>query len=66
MQAFIRGQDPELIGARLHQRFMANVDEGILLTPEQSAASLLARLPGEDTGQIWNVTDPLPTDGDPR
>jgi NAD(P)-dependent dehydrogenase (short-subunit alcohol dehydrogenase family) len=66
MQAFIRSQDPGLIGERLHQRFMANAEEGILLTPEQSAASLLARLPGEDTGQIWDVNDMLPLDGDPR
>lgn len=66
MQAFIRGQDPELIGERLHRRFVANIDEGILLTPEQSAASLLARLPGEETGQVWTVTDPLPADEDPR
>jgi 3-oxoacyl-[acyl-carrier protein] reductase len=28
-----------------------------LLTPEQSARSLLTRLPGETTGQIWDATD---------
>ena len=66
MQAFIRGQDPALIGEPLHRRFMANIAEGVLITPEHSAASMLARLAGEDTGQIWDVTDPLPTEGDHR
>jgi 3-oxoacyl-[acyl-carrier protein] reductase len=61
MQAFIREQDPEQIGADLHQRFVRNYEQGTLLTPEQSAAALLSRLPGNDTGQIWNASDPLPT-----
>jgi 3-oxoacyl-[acyl-carrier protein] reductase len=57
MQAFIRGQGPAQVGAGLHERFVRNHEQGILLTPRQSAASLLARLPGSDTGQIWDVTD---------
>jgi NAD(P)-dependent dehydrogenase (short-subunit alcohol dehydrogenase family) len=61
MQAFIRGQDPEQIGAELHQRFARNHEQGTLLTPGQSAAALLPRLDGEDTGQIWDANDPLLT-----
>ncbi|WP_075023022.1 SDR family NAD(P)-dependent oxidoreductase [Actinomadura madurae] len=57
MQSWIRGQDPDQIGAGLHQRFSRLHAEGSLITPEQSARSLLDRLPGEATGQIWDVTD---------
>jgi NAD(P)-dependent dehydrogenase (short-subunit alcohol dehydrogenase family) len=58
MQSWIRKQDPEQIGATLHQRFADNYQQGALLTPEQSAASLLTRLPGPASGQIWDVSDP--------
>ncbi|MFB9834955.1 SDR family NAD(P)-dependent oxidoreductase [Actinoallomurus acaciae] len=60
MQAWIRGQDPDRIGAALHRRFSRSHAEGTLITPEQSAGSLLERLPSEATGQIWDVADPLP------
>jgi NAD(P)-dependent dehydrogenase (short-subunit alcohol dehydrogenase family) len=56
MQAWIRGQDPERIGAGLHQRFNKNFAEGTLITPEHSAAALLAHLAGDDTGAIWDVS----------
>lgn len=65
MQAFIREQDPERIGAELHRRFVHSHQQGTLLTPEESAAVLLSRLPGAGSGQIWNASDPLPT-GDHR
>jgi NAD(P)-dependent dehydrogenase (short-subunit alcohol dehydrogenase family) len=65
MQAFIRDQDPEQIGAELHQRFVRNHEQGTLLAPDQSAAALLARLPSEDTGQIWDANEPQLT-GDRR
>jgi NAD(P)-dependent dehydrogenase (short-subunit alcohol dehydrogenase family) len=55
MQAWIRGQDPERIGAAMHQRFNRNVADGSLITPEQAAGSLIARLQGEDTGEVWLV-----------
>jgi 3-oxoacyl-[acyl-carrier protein] reductase len=58
MQAWIRKQDPEQIGATLHQRFVANYQQGTLLTPGQSAASLLTRLPSPASGQIWDANDP--------
>jgi NAD(P)-dependent dehydrogenase (short-subunit alcohol dehydrogenase family) len=58
MQAWIRGQDPERIGAGLHQRFTRNYAEGTLITPEHSAAALLAHLASDDTGAIWDVSQP--------
>lgn len=60
MQAWIRSQDPARVGADLHQRFVDNHRQGALLTPDQSASSLLSRLMGPDTGQIWDASDPLP------
>ena len=57
MQAWIRQQDPERVGAGLHERFTRNFAEGALLTPDSSAAALLARLAGDDTGQVWDVHD---------
>jgi NAD(P)-dependent dehydrogenase (short-subunit alcohol dehydrogenase family) len=59
MQAFIRGQDPELVGSELHGRFVHNYQQGTLLTAEQSAASLVVRMGGPDTGQIWDAADRL-------
>jgi NAD(P)-dependent dehydrogenase (short-subunit alcohol dehydrogenase family) len=56
MQAWIRRQDPERIGAGLHERFNRNYAEGSLITPEHSAAALLAHLAGDDTGAIWDVS----------
>ena len=56
MQAWIRSQDPDRIGAGLHERFSKNVTEGTLITPGHSAAPLLAHLAGDDTGAIWDVS----------
>jgi NAD(P)-dependent dehydrogenase (short-subunit alcohol dehydrogenase family) len=56
MQAWIRRQDPERIGAGLHERFNRNYADGALITPEYSAAALLALLAGDDTGAIWDVS----------
>lgn len=58
MQAWIREQDPDQIGAKLHQRFTASYQQGSLISPEQSAESLLAHLDTDATGHIWNVSDP--------
>lgn len=57
MQAWIRGQDPDRIGAGLHERFSRSHREGTLISPERSARSLLDRLAGEATGRIWDVAD---------
>jgi NAD(P)-dependent dehydrogenase (short-subunit alcohol dehydrogenase family) len=60
MQAWIRSQDPERIGG-LHERFNRNYAEGTLITPERSAAALLAHLAGDGAGEIWDVsTAPAP------
>jgi NAD(P)-dependent dehydrogenase (short-subunit alcohol dehydrogenase family) len=56
MQAWIRGQDAERIGSGLHERFNRSYAEGALITPEHSAAALLALLAGDDTGAIWDVS----------
>jgi 3-oxoacyl-[acyl-carrier protein] reductase len=58
MQGWIRNQPAEEIGAALHERFIESYERGALLTPEQSAQSLLARLAGDDTGLVWSVDDP--------
>jgi NAD(P)-dependent dehydrogenase (short-subunit alcohol dehydrogenase family) len=55
MQAWIRRQDPDQIGPELHQRFVQTHAAGALLTPQQSAAALLARLDSGATGQIWEA-----------
>ena len=56
MQAWIRGQDPDRIGSELHQRFMQSHATGALLTPQQSAAAVLAHLDSDANGQIWEAT----------
>jgi 3-oxoacyl-[acyl-carrier protein] reductase len=58
MQAWIRSQPAGQIGADLHERFSRNYEQGTLLTPEQSARVLLARLPTAGTGQIWDASAP--------
>jgi NAD(P)-dependent dehydrogenase (short-subunit alcohol dehydrogenase family) len=57
MQAWIREQDPDRIGTALHARFNQSFIEGSLITPEQSAAALIAHLGGDDSGSIWDVSD---------
>jgi NAD(P)-dependent dehydrogenase (short-subunit alcohol dehydrogenase family) len=57
MQAWFRAQPPAEIGAALHHHFQSSYEQGALITPERSARSLLTRLAGETTGQIWNATD---------
>jgi hypothetical protein len=56
MQTWIRGQDYGRIGAGLHGRFNKNFADGVLITPEHSAAAPLAHLAGDDTGAIWDVS----------
>lgn len=57
MQGWIRSQPAEEIGASLHERFVDSYEGGSLLTPKQSAQSLLARLADDATGQVWSVDD---------
>jgi NAD(P)-dependent dehydrogenase (short-subunit alcohol dehydrogenase family) len=56
MQAWIRAQDPARIGERLHDRFTRAQQDGALISAEDSAHALIARLGGEATGQIWSVS----------
>jgi NAD(P)-dependent dehydrogenase (short-subunit alcohol dehydrogenase family) len=58
MQERIRGQDPGRIGTALHGRFTRFAASGELITPDRSAAALLKRLGGEETGVVWDVDDP--------
>jgi NAD(P)-dependent dehydrogenase (short-subunit alcohol dehydrogenase family) len=56
MQAWIRRQAPERIGAALHERFSKNYADGTLITPEHTATALLAHLAGDDNGAICDVS----------
>lgn len=58
MQGWIRSQPAAEIGTTLSRHFVESYERGTLLTPEQSARSLLARLVGDATGQVWSVEDP--------
>jgi 3-oxoacyl-[acyl-carrier protein] reductase len=57
MQAWIRSQPADRIGADLHSRFQTSYESGSLITPDHSAQSLITRLVGSDNGQIWSVDD---------
>jgi NAD(P)-dependent dehydrogenase (short-subunit alcohol dehydrogenase family) len=58
MQGWIRSQDPATVGAALHERFVDSYEKGVLISPGESAAALLRRMPGGATGEIWDVRDP--------
>jgi 3-oxoacyl-[acyl-carrier protein] reductase len=55
MQEWLRRQPPDEIGAALHDHFQASYEHGALITPEQSAGALLARLAESGTGEIWTA-----------
>jgi hypothetical protein len=57
MQAWIRAQDSERIGRDLHGWFTASFASGGLITPEESARSMLSHLLGDDSGRVWDVSD---------
>ena len=54
MQAWIRRQPGEQIGEALHQRFVDMHEGGTLITPDESARSMVSHLVSEYTGQVWN------------
>jgi NAD(P)-dependent dehydrogenase (short-subunit alcohol dehydrogenase family) len=58
MQAGIRAQDPARIGTDLHEWFARSYSEGNMITPQQSARSLVPRLSVDTTGQIWEASSP--------
>jgi NAD(P)-dependent dehydrogenase (short-subunit alcohol dehydrogenase family) len=55
MQTHIREQDRDRIGDAMHEKFNRHVTDRLLISPEQSATSLIARLEGEANGEIWLV-----------
>jgi 3-oxoacyl-[acyl-carrier protein] reductase len=55
MQAWFRSQPPEQIGAALHHHFQASYEQGALISAEQSARGLIARLAESSTGEIWTA-----------
>jgi NAD(P)-dependent dehydrogenase (short-subunit alcohol dehydrogenase family) len=57
MQAWIRSQPRERIGGALLDRFTVMHESGQLITPARSARSLLTRIDGDATGQIWSFDD---------
>jgi NAD(P)-dependent dehydrogenase (short-subunit alcohol dehydrogenase family) len=57
MQAGIRAQDPARIGTGLHGRFARAYAEGTMITPEQSARSLIPHLSADTTGEVWEASD---------
>jgi NAD(P)-dependent dehydrogenase (short-subunit alcohol dehydrogenase family) len=57
MQAGIRGQDPARIGAGLHARFARSYTEGAMITPDQSARSLVPHLSTDATGEVWDASN---------
>lgn len=54
MQAWIRHQPGEQIGEALHQRFIDMYEGGTLITPDESARSLVSHLVSEETGEVWS------------
>jgi 3-oxoacyl-[acyl-carrier protein] reductase len=62
MQAWIRAQSAEKIGAAVHERFTRSYEEGSLITPEQSGRSLMEHLASDATGQIWNASSNRPAE----
>jgi 3-oxoacyl-[acyl-carrier protein] reductase len=57
MQAWIRSQPADEIGAALSARFQTAYESGSLITPEHSAQTLITRLIGRNNGEIWSVDD---------
>lgn len=55
MQAWIRRQSGNRIVDALRDRFVESYEKGSLMTPEDSAESLVQNVMTEATGQIWNA-----------
>ncbi|GAA2352573.1 SDR family NAD(P)-dependent oxidoreductase [Streptomyces violaceusniger] len=57
MQATIRQKGAGQLDEPTYTRFVRNHEEGRLITPERSARSLVDRLGGDASGQIWDASD---------
>ena len=51
---------PAQIGAALPERFARSYEEGSVITPGQSARSLMQHLATDATGETWNVNTSRP------
>jgi len=60
MQRLLRTQDPDKVGAFLPERFNRLYERGGLIPAQDSALSLVRRLPDPGNGQILSVSDPVP------
>ncbi len=60
MQTEIRSQDPNVIGAAFHRRFVERYEAGQLLTPDVPARDLVDLLRGERNGEIVSTKPPEP------
>lgn len=63
MQAWIRSQPADEVGAALRGRFQTSYENGSLITAEHAARSLLDHLTSDDNGRIWSVDDATTTVG---
>lgn len=64
MQDWIRERGKGRLRDDTHRHFLRVHAQGALISPADSAAALLRRLPGPDNGRIWDVTESSePTDG---
>lgn len=60
MQGHIRAQDPVRVGGGLVERFRTMHSDGMLITPEHSARSLMTHLARGGNGEVWTATRPRP------
>jgi NAD(P)-dependent dehydrogenase (short-subunit alcohol dehydrogenase family) len=58
MQTWVREEGSAQMDATTRAYFTDVHERGALLTPEHSAARLIARLASEDNGRTWSVNDP--------
>jgi 3-oxoacyl-[acyl-carrier protein] reductase len=58
MQDWLRAQGPNGIDPGMLSTFVSAFEEGRLLTPAHTAASLIDHVSSDETGQIWVVTAP--------
>ena len=60
MQAWILARHRQRSAPRCDERFARSYEEGSLITPGQSARSLMQHLATGATGETWNVNTSRP------
>ncbi|MFJ9542546.1 SDR family NAD(P)-dependent oxidoreductase [Streptomyces sp. NPDC101225] len=58
MQGLMRREGGGRLDEATHARFLRTYEEGRLISADDSARSLVDRLTGDATGEIWDVSDP--------